>query len=682
MQSVTDALGHTTSYVVDVLGRRIATRDPLGNVTLAQYDTNDRVTATTDALNQTTTQSYDGNGNLLTVTLPNQGVIKNTYDSRNRLITRTDAMNQSESWTYDGMNNVLTHTDRKGQVTQVSYDALNRRSLVSYADASGIQAGYDAGNRLTGLTDSISGSLSWGYDGLDRVTATSSPQGSVSYTYDAAGRRTGMTPAAQAAATYTYDNANRLTAITQGSETVQLAYDADNRRTTLTLPNGITVNYGYDNGSELTGLTYTQGNGTSLGTLAYGYDNDGQLNSKTNSITTDVQPTPTMQAPSFDLNDRETSFNGQALSYDADGNLTNDGTNTYTWDARNQLTQISQGSTVEMSYTYDAAGRRVGKAARGGVPTQFLYDGANAVQETQGSNANAILTGLGVDERFARSDVTGRTYFLTDALNSTIALTDPTGAIREQYSYDPYGNVTPSDTTTGFTNPYQYTGREADGPGLYYYRARYYSPMMGSFISEDPAGFAGGQLTFYGYAGGDPLGFNDPYGLWLPPTLPQGFVNGVAGFGDGIVKVFSFGFGDLAATRQALGIDGAEECGAAYNVGKYAGYAWGAGTMWAAGLNGGANSVFWSGYSQGARGIAEGLGTTLEGTPIGGAMDWLSNTAGLNLPGWAWKAASATFAANADGTATAVILSSNPASVWATVEAPILAARGIGIVFY
>jgi YD repeat-containing protein len=124
--------------------------------------------------------------------------------------------------------------------------------------------------------------------------------------------------------------------------------------------------------------------------------------------------------------------------------------NTYTWNARNQLTQISQGSTVEMSYAYDAMGRRISKATQGGTPTQYLYDGANAVQETQGSSINAILTGLGVDERFARSDVTGRTYFLTDALNSTIALTDPTGAIREQYSYDPYGNVTPSDTTTGF----------------------------------------------------------------------------------------------------------------------------------------------------------------------------------------------------------------------------------------
>jgi RHS repeat-associated protein len=165
-----------------------------------------------------------------------------------------------------------------------------------------------------------------------------------------------------------------------------------------------------------------------------------------------------------------------------------------------------------LAYSYDALGRRTSKAIQGAA-TQFLYDGNNAMQETQGSTINPILVGLGTDERFARNDVTGRTYFLADQLNSTMALTDPTGALKEQYSYDPYGNVTQSDATTGFTNPYQYTGREADSPGLYYARARYYSPMMAGFISEDPFEFGGGQASFYGYVDGDPIDLKDPMGL-------------------------------------------------------------------------------------------------------------------------------------------------------------------------
>jgi RHS repeat-associated protein len=206
-----------------------------------------------------------------------------------------------------------------------------------------------------------------------------------------------------------------------------------------------------------------------------------------------------------------TTSREKALRYD--GSASGGTVNTYTWNARNQLTQISQNGNAQLSFAYDAMGRRISKAVQSGAPTQFLYDGDNAVQETQGSTVNPILVGLGIDERFARNDVTGRTYFLADQLNSTIALTDPNGAIQQQYSYDPYGNATPSNPTTGFTNPYQYTGREADSQGLYYYRARYYSPLMGGFISEDPIEFDGGQPSFYAYVGGDPVDYVDSSGL-------------------------------------------------------------------------------------------------------------------------------------------------------------------------
>ncbi|WP_308142816.1 RHS repeat-associated core domain-containing protein [Burkholderia pseudomallei] len=521
LQSATDPLGRTVNYVVDTLGRRIASRDPLGNVTLTQYDSNDRVTAITDPLNQTTTETYDANGNQLTVTLPNQGVITSAYDNRNRRIQRIDALKQTESWTYDGMGSMLSYTDRKNQVTLYTYDALNRRTLVSYADGSGIQATYDAGNRLTGLTDSSSGSYSWGHDGLDRVTSAVAPQGTISYGYDAASRLVSMTPAAQATVNYSYDAADRLTSLSQGSETVQFTYDAANRRSTLVLPNGIVVGAGFDAASELTSLTYTQSNGTSLGSLTYGYDADGRIISKSGTFATDLLPAATTQPATFDLNDRKTSFNGQALTYDANGNLTSDGTNTYTWNARNQLTQISQGSSVQLSFSYDTLGRRIAKTVGSGTPTQYLYDGANVVQETQGGSVNPVLNGLGIDERFARNDVTGRTYYLTDTLRSTIALTDSTGAIRQRYSYDPYGNTEQSDTTTGFTNPYQYTGREADAPGLYFYRARYYSSLMGGFISQDKLWFGGGQLSFYAYVGGDPEDYTDPSGLGGPVSGPR-----------------------------------------------------------------------------------------------------------------------------------------------------------------
>ena len=105
--------------------------------------------------------------------------------------------------------------------------------------------------------------------------------------------------------------------------------------------------------------------------------------------------------------------------------------------------------------------------------------------------------------------------------------------IKQQYSNDPYENVTPGGTTTGFTNPYQCTGREADRASLYYYRARYYSPMMAGFISEDPIGFGGGQLSFYAGFGGDPIMYRDPQGRELGLALIGGVIGGAWGLYNG-----------------------------------------------------------------------------------------------------------------------------------------------------
>ncbi len=121
-----------------------------------------------------------------------------------------------------------------------------------------------------------------------------------------------------------------------------------------------------------------------------------------------------------------------------------------------------------------------------------------------------MLTGLGIDEVFTRTDATGRRTFFTDALGSTVNLTDDTGSLQTIYYYEPFGNTTPGGDPS--TNSFQYTGRENDGTGLYYYRARYYSPRLQRFISEDPIGFFGG-INFYSYALNNPISFSDPLGL-------------------------------------------------------------------------------------------------------------------------------------------------------------------------
>jgi len=523
LRTVTDPLGRTTTLAADVLGRVAAVTDPLGNISRYEYDSEDRRIRITDPLGQSTSLAYDANGNLLSLTDAKGGLTQFGYDAKNRAITRTDPLAVSETYAYDGADNLTTHTDRKAQVTTHAYDALNRPTSVTYGDGSRSVFTLDAAGRITRAEEFASGAgtpwhaVNRSYDGLDRLTQEQSPEGTVSYGYDAAGRRTAMTVAGQPAVAYAWDDADRITAITQGANTVTLAYDAAGRRTTLTLPNGIAVEYGYDNANQLTSLTYKQGT-TVLGDLGYTYDAAGRRTAKGGSLADTGLPAE-LPAATFDAANKLTTRNGQAFNYDANGNLLSDGARAFTWDPRNRLTSLSGPATA--SFQYDAFGRRIAKTVNG-VTTRYLHDGLNPVQELDAANSPVanLITGFNLDEFFTRTDAQGARHILPDALGSAIALTDPTGAIVKRYTYEPYGET--ATTGEASTNPFQYTGRENDGTGLYYYRARYYDPGLKRFVQSDPIGLAGGINT-YAYVGGNPLISVDPLGLagkpkpWFDP---------------------------------------------------------------------------------------------------------------------------------------------------------------------
>ncbi len=109
---------------------------------------------------------------------------------------------------------------------------------------------------------------------------------------------------------------------------------------------------------------------------------------------------------------------------------------------------------------------------------------------------------------------------IAGALGSTLALADSSGALDTTYSYEPFGNTTIS-VSSG--NPYQFTGRENDDTGLYYYRARYYSPTFQRFVSQDPIGFGGGDINIYAYVQNQPTILTDPRGKQdVVPVPPAG----------------------------------------------------------------------------------------------------------------------------------------------------------------
>ncbi len=232
------------------------------------------------------------------------------------------------------------------------------------------------------------------------------------------------------------------------------------------------------------------------------------------------------------------SSSAKNMIYDNNGNLssvTNScGMTTYTRDVRNRLVGISgyksDCTTLTASFKYDAIGRRIEKTISG-VNIKYLYDGLDVIQEIQGTSKTNYIRTLNIDEPLTRIKADGTIrHYVRDALGSIIALTDDSGVVKTTYTYDPFGNVTVSGEASD--NPFQYTGRENDGTGLYYYRARYYSPDLQRFISEDPIGFNGGSINFFSYVNNDPVNETDPYGLWtcigcheVPPPpilLPPG----------------------------------------------------------------------------------------------------------------------------------------------------------------
>ena len=266
-----------------------------------------------------------------------------------------------------------------------------------------------------------------------------------------------MTVAGQTAVNYTFDNANRLTNIAQGTTTIQLGYDNANRRTSLTLANGIVVSYGYDNASELTGLTYAL-NSNTLGNLTYSYDMAGRRTTIGGKYARTGLPSA-QAITGYDAANELTLWGTATPTYDANGNVLNDSTNSYVWNARNQLASMNM---TAQSFQYDPFGRRVAKTILG-TTTNYLYNGINPVQELAGNTPTANLLTGGVDEYFQRTDSSGAASFLADALGSSVALTNTSGSNLAQYTYDPFGNTT---TTGSSASTYEYTGRENDGTGI------------------------------------------------------------------------------------------------------------------------------------------------------------------------------------------------------------------------
>jgi len=306
--------------------------------------------------------------------------------------------------------------------------------------------------------------------------------------------------------TYTYDDANRLTNIAHvkgGSTTVaSVAYTLDDvgNRTQRVDQQG-THTYAYDDLHRLTSVTYP---GPS--TTTYDFDAFGNREEMVTGAGT--------TAYAYDDADRLTEVDPPAASpiaytWDDNGNLTDRGSDEFEWDFEDRMAEATVNS-VTSTFTYRGDGLRNSRTVGGGGAVTFTWDVASGLPVVLDDGSQQYVYGAGLTSMKQGGNWF---YYLADGLGSTMAVVNASGVSQKSYTYDVYGEATP---TGGLANEFDFAGQQTDATGLQYLRARYYDPETGTFLSREPlASEAGWTGQLFGYRGGNPVRFLDPSGLAL-----------------------------------------------------------------------------------------------------------------------------------------------------------------------
>ena len=244
--------------------------------------------------------------------------------------------------------------------------------------------------------------------------------------------------------------------------------------------------------------------------------------------------------------------NQEQFYYDLDGNLTNDGRWTYTWDAENRLVKLTPNTLIgprnSIKFEYDWQGRRIHKQVWGNTnwtstPTndvKFVYDGWNLLAELNATN-NAVIRSFmwgldlsgslqgaggvgGLLEVVYKAAQATNCFVAFDGNGNVAAMADAGSTnILAQYEYGPFGELIRATGPMASSNPFRFSTKFQDcETELLYYGYRYYSPFSGRWINPDPIGVEGG-VNHYAFICNDPLDRSDWIGLMEIKHVGPGF---------------------------------------------------------------------------------------------------------------------------------------------------------------
>jgi len=529
------------------------------------YDAYDRLVA-----------KYDGNGTLaesnvynkiglLTQKIDAKGdTISYQFDDAARLTKLVWDDGSYQEFKYDADNNAVWRQGEDGNITLFEYDALNRKTKIDYPGDNDSFVTYNKLNQKLSVSNSASYST-FTYNSVGRIVHVNQDGFSVDYYHSSTSDISTVTYPSTRKIVRTLDERRRVVNVSD----VDYSYASvifDNQLVQIASNgNGWVISPAVGANGELTNLVYQNGAVTGIdikynrdkinhiksavddvltsNSFVYSYDNAqrltafqkgmvlNQLMAYTNfnrsyklddlaNITNLVTGGASQPRNHNDLN-QITSIDGTSLTYNKRGCLTNDGTYTYSYNYENQLVSVDDGSSTLLSNVYDGAGRLI-MSITPGTNRYFVFDEMNIIEEYIENKATlnkSYIYSSGVDS-FVAYVKGGLPYYMhTDGNQNVVAVSDQTGSIVERYSYSAYGEVTITDADgnprakTAVANSHLYTSRRwMPEAGIYYYRARYYSPTLKRFLTRDPAGTVD-TLNLYLYVYANPVNFVDPLGL-------------------------------------------------------------------------------------------------------------------------------------------------------------------------